>query len=222
MNQITDNSDARSRQFFEALDEGRICLHPNDTIPGLCFLPSKESSAYHKLLDIKGYSERRPFVSVVSSLAVAETFWQPLPVGWSQALELIWPAPLTVSWKASDRAPKELQSTCGRIALRVPVLSDEDKWFSEVLARVQMPIPSTSVNRKGEAPASNWLQALSSVANMVDGNIFVPEQSPSAAACLHAVNSTLIVIEGCGSYKIVREGAFSNFAYLDECLARYS
>ena len=104
-----------THDFLGALDQSFVCLHPTDTVPGLTFDPLSRKAS-ERLQAIKGRDPAKTFLGLVADVYEAKRFWQELPAPWSRLLEDIWPAPLTVIWKANSRAPKVMVATCARFA----------------------------------------------------------------------------------------------------------
>ena len=189
-------------EFTKALNDGHLCLHPSDTLPGLTYDPTQKL-AYNKLIQCKQRKPSNPFSALVDSCQRAFDFWEPLPKAWQFVLDELWPAPLTVVWKASNAAPKSLiHSERGTIGLRVPNLHKNSQWLLEVLKGLPYPLPSTSVNIAGEESKRTWDDACSFSRQY---SIFIPfhNQAPSFLE----VQSTVIEINVDGSFQILRSGA---------------
>ena len=184
-----------------ALKEHKAIIHPTDTIPGLSFDPDDDRGR-QAVVQFKGREETKPFLGLVSSLEQAKKFWQPLPAGWSQKLEKLWPGPLSVVWQASEDAPRRLVGTDGTMGLRVPALHPENQWYLKVLGELGKPMPTTSVNHAGQQPALNWAEVSKKVLES-DVDVFVtPGEFPSGDK-----PSTIIrLLEG-GGFEVLREGA---------------
>ena len=191
-----------TKQFIHSLNQGQVCLHPTDTSPGLTFDPNCES-AYLKLLDIKKRSSDKYYLGLVSSFDQAQQYWQELPTRWKENLRKIWPSPLTIIWKASNKAPSRMISTDGYLGLRYPKLPAHACWFYEVLSHLPYPLPSTSVNISEQQTLSTWDHAVAFCQNK---NIYIPpmdqEQKESCK------RSTIIKINDKG-FELIREGDYS-------------
>ena len=187
--------------FTKAFELGSVCLHPTETLPGFSFNPESKK-AKENLYLLKGRAPEKTSISLVASLEKAKKFWEPLPHKWNRALSRLWPAPLSVIWKASDRAPACLVSQEKLIALRCPKFLPESGWMSDVLEALTVPFPSTSVNSSGESSCQTWQEAL----DFCDDKfvVFIPKLDPDPS--FFEKPSTLILIEG-ASFKILREGA---------------
>ena len=72
-----DCTKQQAEAFLGAFQQGRTCLHPTDSVPGLTFDPTS-ASAIENFFSVKGRGEKG-FVCLSSSLETALNFWQPLP-----------------------------------------------------------------------------------------------------------------------------------------------
>jgi L-threonylcarbamoyladenylate synthase len=195
--------------LLAAVARGHVCLHPTDTIPGFCY-DSAQQIAHEHLLAVKGRDQTKAMVNLISNAETALSFWQPLPAKWDSALRRIWPAPLTVVWKASDHARKLFGCVGedGTIAMRVPVFSKTAQWMQLVLDALQRPLPSTSVNRSGEPPATTWDTAVI-CAREISSDIYIPQFCNEHDESEPKSPSTLIRIRDDAGFDILREGAYS-------------
>ncbi len=191
-------------EFLDSLRQGRLCLHPTDTLPGLTFDPDN-AEGRAALVALKGRQDQaqKPFLGLVSSLAKAQVYYAPLPDRWLRALASLWPGPLSVVWQASPTAPETMVASDGTIGLRVPELPEDAAWFRQVLEALDRPLPTTSVNRAGEAPAREFLLAGKLLADAPFS--FVPNWRPSSE--LPATPSTVIRLHARGTYSVLRAGA---------------
>ncbi len=191
-----------TNQFLDAFRAGSVCLHPTDSLPGLTFNPRSEK-AREALYQWKGRDALKPTLSLIADLDVALQYWLPLPSGWADYLRRLWPASLSVVWKASEDCPTSLQGPDGTVALRAPVLSSEVAWFRDVLRELRLPLPTSSVNRSGETAAATWEEAMRLTVN---SDIFRPACS---APPLAGTPSTVIRILDDGRWKLLRAGNVS-------------
>ena len=190
-------------EFIKALEEGMVCLHPSDTLPGLSFHPEREKPR-QSLYKLKKRPLGKKVVSLVSSPNKARSFWQPLPLLWERALDSLWPASLTLVWKASSQAPFSLVSETGLLAQRCPEFSSELAWMKDVLEALSYPLPSTSVNLSQEKSSMTWEGAVSFCQN--HEGIYIPsfEKAPSFAD----LSSTILLLKEDG-FDCLREGSVS-------------
>ncbi len=188
------------RELLRALEMGKVCLHPAGTMPGLtCAMENPK--AMQSLLGFKLRPSGKPFIGLISNLDQAFKFWKPVSKYWQLALESIWPSHLTVIHRAHPASFPLGEDES--LALRMPNFSPEDQWMIQVLQSLQVPLPSTSVNISGEAPATSWDEALLFAHKY---GVFVPNviQNP----VFSGTPSTVIQICDDRSYRLLRSGAF--------------
>jgi len=190
--------------FLRNLKEGKVCVHPTDTIPGLTCDPWNESSI-ESLEQNKKRSEKKAFVGLISSFEKALRFWQPLPKFWIKLLPYVWPRPVTFIWKAGTNVPTCFVSQNGELALRYPRLQPEAYWFHRVMDQVDYPLPSTSINYQKGTPIVSG-EELSDFCKM--HSIYLPDLLPPPPPA-HSLPSSLIRIIDEKNYEWLRKGAIS-------------
>lgn len=191
--------------FMRALADDRLCLHPTDGLPGLGFNPTG-SQGFEALLRFKKRPMQQAVLGLVSSAEQAFQFWEPLPHPWSAVLQQIWPAPLTVIWNSVQTDWTGLLGPGGTLALRVPHFAPDCWWMQGVLEQLPYPFPSTSVNVSGESPCVTYDDACRMVQGVED--IHIPEWNPLKTDGFERIPiaSTLIQIQGDGTYRMLRPG----------------
>ena len=191
-----------TQQFIAALHAGRVCLHPTDTLPGLTFDPT-HARGRQALLAVKGRPEAKPLLALVATPALARRFFAPLPGDWGRILGQLWPAPLSVVWRASSLAPAALIAADGTIGLRVPLLHPDAAWFHDVLDRLDMPLPTTSVNRSGDPAITTFAAA----GDFLRGEPWTHVPAWDHADAVASASSTVIKLHQDGSFTLLRAGA---------------
>jgi L-threonylcarbamoyladenylate synthase len=154
------------------LERGGVLGYPTETVYGLG--TEARDAALDLLAKMKGRPPRKPFLLLVSSVAMAEAcglvFNQPARI---LAAEF-WPGPLTLVLRGGEgRLPDRLRGAEGGIAVR---------WTShaavaQLISAMGQPLTSTSANRPGGPPAP--------------GAERIVELFPEAAA-----DGTLLVLDG--------------------------
>ncbi len=129
-------------EIARILGEGKVVLLPTDTIYGLHAVASSEA-AVARIAELKGREETKPFIVLASSVDQFPQLGISAPPGILDALQSIWPAPLT----AILPLQKEIPASRGAktLAVRIPALD----WLRELVERTG-PLVSTSANRSGE------------------------------------------------------------------------
>jgi len=127
--------------------EGKVVLLPTDTIYGLHAI-ADDADAVARIAGIKGRDDAKPFIVLASSLAQFPQLGISAPPEILNALDSIWPAPLTAVLPL--RKPVPASRGANTLAIRIPALD----WLRELVARTG-PLVSTSANRSGEPPVEN-------------------------------------------------------------------
>lgn len=197
-------------QLLSAWKAGRLCLHPTDTLPGLSFNPL-DDRGYSALCHLKQRPHDKPLIGLIADLAAAAPWWSPLTPKESRFLAELWPGPVSVVRQASGQAPASMVSASNELALRCPVWSDDLCWMNDLLVRLALPFPTTSVNISDQPPARNWSEA-AKFAQMYD--VFVPGIADPGGA--DNVPSTVIRLTSSDQEPLVlRHGRVSREAILN-------
>ena len=119
----------------QAGNNAGVIIMQCDTIYGLVGI---YPTATERIREIKGREAAKSFL-----LLIGDPSWLPdfTTASLPPALQAYWPGPLTLIFPAHEG---------GTVALRVP----QDDFLRDLLARLKLPLISTSVNKAGEAPLS--------------------------------------------------------------------
>jgi len=134
---------------------GGLLAYPTETVYGL---GSRAVSAdVHRLATLKGRPEGKPFLLLISSRAMAERHGLVFTRAAKALADACWPGPLTLILPGGESLPETLRGPEGGIAVR---------WTSHpgmaaLIARLAMPITSTSANRPG-GPTAPGVEAIAS------------------------------------------------------------
>ena len=146
---------------FVLKNEG-VILYPADTIWGIGCDALKES-AIHKIYDIKGRQNQKPFIILVSDLdqlyEVASTVHPRI-----DTLLHFHERPLTVIYPGAKEAYRHLVAADGSIAVRVV----KSGFCHELLSAYQSPLVSTSANHSGDPPPVKFGSISSHIISQVD------------------------------------------------------
>lgn len=130
------------------LDQGRIIGYPTETVYGLGSAPT--DAATGRLAEFKGRADGKPFLLLVSSLAMAEEFGLAFTSAARALASAFWPGPLTLVLRGAEgRLPDRLRGPEGGIAVRYT----SHRGVAQLVAALGYPVTSTSANRPGLAPA---------------------------------------------------------------------
>ncbi len=192
-----------AEDFLKELSKGRVCLHPTDTLPGLTCDP-RNKKAVQKILDIKGYANDRPFIHLCAKSDDALRFLANVPAPWHKTLSTLWPSPLSVVWQSREAFASTGEISGDTIAIRVPILLEEIAWLQIVMQKLALPLPSTSVNKKGLPAATHWDEASTF---LKEYDVYIPPKEAFGQA-RQTQASTLIEILDNGDYQLLRQGAY--------------
>jgi len=134
----------------QVLRSGRVAVVPSDTLYGFsaCY---DRPDAIQRITVLKGRgepggSDAAPFLILVASLSQLACLTSSPPP--KAVAELVWPGAVTLLLPARPDLLPQLRGPEGTVAVRWP----NDRFLIELLSRVEAPIISTSVNRRGEPP----------------------------------------------------------------------
>lgn len=185
--------------LYEALESGRLCLVPTDTVLGLSLHPLRPE-AWLALEEIKGRTSQKPCVHLVASLEQALHYWAPLPAPWMDLAEPCWQNGATLIWDLLPHIGAPFRSPTGTLALRVPYRQPK---LLPLLQTLQVPLPTTSVNRSGTPPITAWQPAQEFIQGT---SIYLPEAGLFSMPNPQTLPSTLLQIHADGSATLLREG----------------
>lgn len=134
-------------QIAKLLREGRVALLPTDTIYGF-HATALDPEAVERIVAIKGREETKPFVVIAASLDQLTSLGITASAETMEALEAIWPAPLTAILPLQRPIPAS--RGLSTLAVRIPAL----EWLRQLTTETG-PLVSTSANRSGEPPVKS-------------------------------------------------------------------
>ncbi len=190
----------------EALSEGRLVLHPTETVVSLSGDP-RSAVAVERARRIKGYAVPRPFLCLVADVEGARN----LALRWSPEAERLtsrfWPGPLTIVVPVA-RGVLSPVAEAGSLALRAVA----DPVSRRLVAAWGGAIFSTSANRRGQAPAVRIEEAVRRLADAPEaGSVALAlAATPGAGSeeSATSVPSTIVDLSGDGP-RLVRAGSVS-------------
>lgn len=196
-------------RYLYELSCGKICVHPSGTLYGLTFDPRCDKAWKH-LYKIKQRDESSKLLFLCKSFEDATCYWQDLPERWSELLQHIWPAHLSVIWKISKQKHLSAWHSWSTLGIRVPLYTQKT-WFKNVLCKFPLPLPTTSVNISGCVALQTQKQIQKFAC---DYDVYCPDALWKDAAndvlqdqnSVELCASTLIEIIDSDRYTILREG----------------
>ena len=166
--QIADAPTAlQLNEIARTLASGAVVLMPTDTVYGLHAL-ALDAEAVARVAEIKGRDDSKPFIVLAASMDQLNPLGICAPRNTLEALESLWPAPLTAILPLDTAVPASRGRTT--LAVRIPALD----WLRELITRTG-PLISTSANRSGEplveSPESLPRELQERLDGIVDGGV---------------------------------------------------
>ncbi len=145
-----DLSDPSLREAARIVYGGGIIAFPTDTFYGLGACPF-DARAVQRIVELKERSRRvAPILVLIRSRADLSALVGEITPAAERLMEVYWPGPLTLVFRAAKAAPAMLTAGTGTIGVRLPAHSDVQR----VLEAVGGPLTGTSANRSGRPPAT--------------------------------------------------------------------
>jgi L-threonylcarbamoyladenylate synthase len=130
------------------LERGGLLAYPTETVYGLGSMPS--APGLGALSHLKGRAPGKPFLLLVSGLAMAEEWGLVMSPSARALSAAFWPGPLTLVLRGGEgRLPDDLRGKEGGIAVR----HTSHSGIGRLVAAMGRPLTSTSANRPGEPAA---------------------------------------------------------------------
>ena len=130
------------------LGQGGLLAYPTETVYGLGSGPSVP--ALDALARLKGRTPDKPFLLLVASRAMAESWGLVFSASARALSDAFWPGPLTLVLPGGEgRLPDQLRGREGGIAVR----HTGHRAIARLVEALGYPLTSTSANRPGEPPA---------------------------------------------------------------------
>jgi L-threonylcarbamoyladenylate synthase len=159
--------DTQLDEIAALLASDQIVILPTDTIYGI-HARAGSTHAVERIFSAKERERGKPLPVLFSNLAQLETSGAVLSKQLRQALDQIWPAPMTAIVPLKTSLPAT--SGAASVAARIPATA----WLRDLLARTG-PLASTSANLSGKAPSLNPAEfpaeLLRSVGGLADGGV---------------------------------------------------
>lgn len=179
----------------KVLQRGETLLYPTDTIWGLgCDATDRE--AVSKIYRLKGRSEDKSFIILVSSMDMLRQYVEELPPMVCDLMEAMDETPLTIIYPRGANLPDNVTADDGSIAIRLV----SHIFCADLITRFGKPIVSTSANLSGE-PSPLCLADISpQLVSSVDHIAIVEDSSNRKLR-----PSRIIKLEKSGMFSIIRD-----------------
>ena len=180
------------------IKRGDVVAIPTDTFYGLSADPFN-LAAIERVFQIKGRPENRALPILVDSIDQAVSLARDIPDPFLKLAHKFWPGALTMVVEATHRLPLKVTGNSGRVALRWA----DSRITTSLIGAVGGPVTGTSANLSGHPSCSN----ASALADQLGDRLPLILDSGDTNGTLA---STIVKIEGDGTWSIVREGALPN------------
>ena len=195
---IKNKNDQESiKTTADTLKNGEIVIIPTDTVYGFSGIVDLKNAASNfetdaKIRAIKGRAETKPLIQLIARPEDLRLYTDDeIP----DSLLSKWPGALTIIVHTKKDSPLAEHAAIPTIAFRCP----GDAWLREIIANVDAPIFSTSVNRSGQPVLDTTDAITGEFADEVD--LIIDDGDKKGA-----LPSTLVTLEK-GTIKVLRQGS---------------
>ena len=130
-------------EIISLLHSGGVIAFPTDTAYGLGADPFNDA-AVDRIFQVKGRSDTKAILLIVSSIEMAESVAEPPKVFYDLAKQF-WPGPLTVILPAKKSLPINLTAGTATVGVRWPIAD----FATRLVKDLGSPVTATSANRSG-------------------------------------------------------------------------
>ena len=151
---------------LQKLKKGAIGVFPTDTLYGVVG-SALSKRAVERIYRVKGRSEGKPLIILISALSDIKKFGIPLTPEHTTFLNTVWPGPVSIILPCPHTKFAYLHRGTRSLAFRMP----KQKSLRDFL-KLSGPLTAPSANPQGLKPAHTILEAKKYFANAVD--FYVP------------------------------------------------
>lgn len=182
------------KKALEVLRNGGVILYPTDTIWGLgC--DAENAEAVKKVYEIKQRADSKSMLALIDQPMRLEMYVTEVPeIAWDLIEQT--DKPLTVIYPNAKNLATNLVAEDGSIGIRLV----NDKFCSQLIARLQRPLVSTSANISGAPSPKNFSEISEDIINAVD---YVVNHRQDDFSEVKA--SSIIKLSDGGLFEIIRE-----------------
>jgi len=174
-----------------------LIVFPSDTCYGLgC--NGLDESAIQRVFELKKRPPHHPLLLLIPCLEDLPSLVTAIPSIARKLIRALWPGPLTLVFKASDKVPRLLTGGTGKIGIRIPGCA----FTREMIACVGRPLVGTSANISGRSGALDVTKIRRDFGEGVDLYL-------DAGRLAQGKPSTVVDVTGKKSL-VVREGRVAN------------
>lgn len=176
------------------LRDGGLVIIPTETVYGLGCSAYSAIGAYN-VFEAKGRPHDNPLIVHVADPAEAENFAHTTPLYYKLAKQFM-PGPLTVILKKKDVIPDEVTAGGGTVGVRCP----SHPTARELIRLAGVPVAAPSANLSGSPSPTTFEHCVKDMLGRVDAIV-------DGGACEVGLESTVVLLTGEDSLKILRPGA---------------
>ncbi len=135
-------------EALRVLEAGGVVALPTETFYGLAVDPFRKE-AVERLYRLKERQRNKPLLLLIGSREDLKELVAEIPEIAERLMEVFWPGPLTLVFRASGRVPSWITAGTGTVALRLsshPLARELPRLFGK-------PVTGTSANLSGAPPA---------------------------------------------------------------------
>lgn len=196
---------SNTNEIANALNKNQVVCFKTDTIWGLSANPTNKE-AIKNLYTFKQRNVDKPFIFLIKKDEDLSKIVKSISPTEQKLINTFWPGPLTIIFKAKNNLDILSHYTQKQtIALRMP----NDSLCQELLAKINYPLPSTSVNIEGQ-PFLNSFEEITKTFKDNDFVIYKLENNNTK------VSSTIVCCEG-EKVNVLREGSITK-NQIENCL----
>jgi len=147
----------------EILQAGGVIAYPTETFYGLG-VDGCNPKAIEKIFHIKGRTFNQPISVIIGSTDGLQNIVVDFPEIAGKLINVFWPGPLTLVFKAAPSVPRFLTAGTGKIGIRVsshPIAAAMAKMFC-------YPITATSANLSGTKECSSAMEVIDCIGDQLD------------------------------------------------------
>ena len=201
---IEDDMNFAISSAVSLFKSGGVFIYPTDTIYGIGGNPFIKETI-DKIIKIKGRQKDQKFIFLIRNLDILKNFVQINNKKLPGFLKKIWPAPVTVILELKKNISRLFNSPDA--AFRIP----DHKFCSSLLAVLDMPLISTSVNKSGNKPINNKKIIRQEFGAKVDAIFFSKKKLKNPASTIIDLtgNNPVLVREGIVKFETILELFYS-------------
>ena len=159
----SDDLTNHSKHIRNILSLGGVIAFPTDTYYGLGVDPYNEKGI-RRIFEIKSRAYDKPLLVLISTENQINELTRDISQEAEQLIQKLWPAPLTLIFKAAPKLPDILTSNTGKIGIRLP----KNEWTRHLIQTAGCALTATSANKNGGKNTRTAQEVLQVFGNDID------------------------------------------------------